>query len=214
MAVTLDIIQAIGLVSGFALLGTSRIGACIRWTAVQGLLFGALPVVLHWATLSDRVWMLALANVTLKGIVFPAILLRLRRRADFRREVEPFLGFLGSLLAGIGALAVSAWLAWRIGNAVAPAFFPMMVVALFTIAVGLMLIVTRRKALTQVVGYLVLENGIYVFGVGAVVETPALVELGILLDAFVAVFVMGIAAYHITQEFADTDVDKLSVLKG
>jgi len=214
MTVILDIIQAIGLVSGFALLGTSRIGTCIRWIAIQGLLFGMLPVVLHWAALDERVWGLAAVNVTLKGIVFPWILLRLRRRTNFHREVEPFLGFLGSLLAGIGALAVSAWLAGRIGSAVAPAFFPTMVVALFTISVGLLLIVTRKKALTQVVGYLVLENGIYVFGVGAVVETPALVELGTLLDAFVAVFVMGIAAYHINREFANTDVDKLSALKG
>jgi len=214
MTLPLDTILAVGLVSGFAMLGNSRIGVLIRWMALQGLLFGALPIVLHGWALNERVWVLAIISIVLKGIVFPRILLRLRRRTNFRREVEPYLGFLGSLLVAVGALAISAWLAWRIGSAIAPEFSRTLTVAFFTIAVGVLLIVTRKKALTQVIGYLVLENGIYVFGVGAVVEIPALIELGILLDAFVAVFVMGIAAYDINREFADMDVDKLNVLKG
>jgi len=68
--------------------------------------------------------------------------------------------------------------------------------------------------LTQVLGYLVLENGIYVFGASIATIQPVLVELGILLDAFVAVFVMGIAIYHINREFEHTDVDRLNRLKG
>ena len=87
--------------------------------------------------------------------------------------------------------------------------------ALFTILVGLFLIVSRRKALNQVLGYLVLENGIYAFGVApGAASVPLLVELGVLLDVFVAVFVMGIAIYHINREFDHIDADQLDRLKG
>ncbi len=77
----------------------------------------------------------------------------------------------------------------------------MLEAAIFLVSIGLFLIVSRRNALMQVIGYLVIENGIFVFAVITVAETPLLVELGILLDAFVAVFVMGIAVFHINREF-------------
>ncbi len=87
-------------------------------------------------------------------------------------------------------------------------------VAFFTIMSGLFLIISRKKALTQVLGYLVMENGIYVFGTSIAAKQPLVVELGILLDVFVAVFVMDIAIFHISREFEHTDVDKLDKLKG
>ena len=90
----------------------------------------------------------------------------------------------------------------------------MLETAIFLISIGLFMIISRRKALMQVIGYLVLENGIFVFGVITVVATPLLVELGVLLDAFVAVFVMGIAVFHINREFGSMDVDQLNALKG
>jgi len=87
-------------------------------------------------------------------------------------------------------------------------------VAIFTMMTGLLLLTTRRKALTQVVGYLALENGIYTFGVAVARDgSPWLVELGILLDVFVAVFVMGIAIFHISREFDHIDADQLTALK-
>jgi len=84
---------------------------------------------------------------------------------------------------------------------------------LHAIFVGLLLIVSRRKAVTQVLGYLALENGIFVFGVGLARQATLLVEMGILLDVFVAVFVMGIAIFHISREFDHIDTDQLSLLK-
>ncbi len=79
--------------------------------------------------------------------------------------------------------------------------------------VGLLLIVSRRKAVMQTLGYLAMENGIYAFGLAFAVEEPLLVEMGVLLDVFVAVFVMGIAIHHISREFDHIDTDRLSTLK-
>jgi hydrogenase-4 component E len=85
--------------------------------------------------------------------------------------------------------------------------------AFHAILIGLFLIVSRRKAVAQVLGYLALENGVFVFGVGLVRQATLLVEMGILLDVFVAVFVMGIAIFHISREFDHIDTDRLSLLK-
>jgi hydrogenase-4 component E len=85
--------------------------------------------------------------------------------------------------------------------------------ALATILIGLFLIVSRRKAIMQVVGYLVLENGVFIFGVALAQEEPFLVEMGVLLDVFVAVFIMGIMIFHISREFDHIDVDQLTSLK-
>jgi hydrogenase-4 component E len=72
----------------------------------------------------------------------------------------------------------------------------------------------RKKAITQVIGYLVIENGIFLFGSATVSEIPFLIEAGLLLEVFVAIFVMGIAIHQINREFNDIDTDKLNVLKG
>jgi hydrogenase-4 component E len=214
MPALLATIHAIGLVTCFALLGTSRIGACIRWLSFQGILFGLVPIIMQGGDLGLRVMLLACGNIALKGVIFPLVLLRLRARTNFNREVEPFVGFVASILFGVVALALSVWLALQLKPALPHAPFLMLEAAIFLISIGLFLIISRRQALMQVIGYLVLENGIFVFGVITVVETPLLVELGVLLDAFVAVFVMGIAIFHINREFGSMDVDQLNALKG
>ena len=86
-------------------------------------------------------------------------------------------------------------------------------VAMFAILAGLFLSISRKKAVNQVLGFLVLENGVYTFGVGLIQHTSLLVELGVLLDVFVAVFVMGIIIFHISREFDHIDTDALTSLK-
>jgi hydrogenase-4 component E len=85
--------------------------------------------------------------------------------------------------------------------------------ALSTVLTGFLILTTRAKAISQVVGYLVLENGIFIFGLLLVEAMPFLVEIGVLLDLFVAIFVMGIIIYQISQEFSTVSTRKLSALK-
>ena len=210
----LNTVQVVGLLSCFALLATSRIGACIRWLSFQGVIFGLVPLILQGDALGLRAALLAGANVALKGVVFPWLLLRIRARAELSREVDPFIGYIASILFGVIALGLSAWLALTMKPALARAPFALLETSIFLILVGLFLIVGRKKALMQVIGYLVLENGIFLFGVITVAQTPLLVELGVLLDAFVGVFVMGIAIFHINREFGSMDVDRLTALRG
>src|SRR6516164_969866 len=155
-----DIIQAVGLLSCFALLATSRIGACIRWLSFQGILFGLVPLIVHHDGLSIREIALASGNVALKGVIFPWLLLRLRARADYNREVQPFVSFIMSILLGTLALALSVWLTMQMTPALKDAPVVMPYPPLLLIFVRLFLLVSRRTALMQVSRYLVLENGI------------------------------------------------------
>ncbi len=195
------------------LLGASRLGSCIRIVAIQGFLLGLLPLVSQGPNLGLRVLLQATVSMFLKGIVFPALLNRAVRESEARRELTPIIGYTPSLLAGGGLLALALWLGGRLpvpGTAISSLLVP---TALFTIMTGLFMIVARRKAISQVLGYLAIENGIFAFGLAFAEREPFLVEMGILLDAFMAVFVMGIMVYQINREFAHIDTDRLSELK-
>lgn len=204
------------MLTNLMLLGLSRLGACIRIVALQGIALGFLPVILNdWSTEIHLV-IFSIVIISLKGGVFPWMLNRTLRELASQREVEPFIGYGISIIAGTIAFLTCLWLSSRLRLPFPePVMSPLIVpVAFFTIMSGLFLIVSRKKALTQVLGYLVLENGIYAFGVALVREQPMLVELGILLDIFVAVFVMGIAIFHINREFDHIDTDRLSRLRS
>ena len=209
-----DLILVLVMLTNLKLLGSSRLGASIRVVAAQGVMLGLLPVLAHVHELSLHFAALAVVTVALKGVVFPWLLFRALREAEVTREVEPYVGYITSILVGLAALASSFWLGGRLPVSTVEPTSLLVPSALFSILAGLFLIVARKRAVNQVLGFLVLENGIYTFGVGIVVETPFLVELGVLLDAFVAVFVMGIAVYHINREFDHIEVNRLDQLKG
>ena len=200
------------MLTNFWVLGTTRLSSTIRATAIQGALLAALPLALHPA------WSLHTGgagrrHVSGEGVVLPTFLSWAIREAAVRREVEPLIGF--SRLAqpraqwpsrSRSALPSASLCRSRTAALLIP-------VALSTVMVGLLVLTTRSKALTQVVGYLVLENGIYVFGLSQAERVPFLVELGVLLDIFVGIFIMGIVVFHINRAFDSLDSTRLTELK-
>ncbi len=207
-------IMAVLLLVNLALMASSRLAGCINLVALQGIVLGLLPF-FSPAGFTPRGFFLAGFVVVLKGLVFPRLLANAIRNASVRREVEPFIGYGFSLVIGTALTVVSFWLGARLPLPSSAAGMSLVLPgAIATIFTGLFLIVSRRKAVTQVLGYLVMENGIAAFGLAVVSEIPLLIELGILLDAFVAIFVMAIMIYHISREFDHIDADQLSTLKG
>jgi len=196
-----------------ALLGTSRLATSVRLAAVQGMALSLLPLLASDDGIGLRVLLFAAGIFVLKGLVFPGLLMRALRTADVRHEVGPYIRYAPSMLLGVLILATCFWLGSEF-ELPRPTISPLVLpIALATILIGLLLIVSRRTALNQVIGYIVLENGIFVFGAALALEEPFLVEIGVLLDVFVAVFVMGITIFHISREFDHIDVDQLSLLK-
>jgi len=208
-----NLILVLVVLTNLKLLGSSRIGSSIRVVAAQGVVLGLLPVVAHVHDLSLRFAVLAVGTVAIKGIVFPWFLFRAVREADVAREVEPYVGYVTSLLSGVVILAISFWMCTRLPMPESLASSWLAPVAIFSIFAGLFLIVSRKRALSQVLGFLVLENGVYTFGVGLAPQSSLLVEAGVLLDVFVAVFVMGITIFHINREFDHINTDQLNTLK-
>ena len=208
----LDVSLVLIILSNVFLLGSSLMGACIRIVAIQGVLLGVVTLAVQ-DTITVHAAVMAAASLFLKGLIFPRLLFWALREAGVRREVEPFVGFTTSILIGTLALGVSMWLGSRLPLPVPVVSDLVVPVALSTIFTGLFLILSRRKALNQVLGYIVLENGIYIFGVALALKEPVVVELGVLLDVFVAVFIMGITVFQISREFDHTDTDRLDSLK-
>ncbi|OGJ90274.1 MAG: hypothetical protein A2268_12415 [Candidatus Raymondbacteria bacterium RifOxyA12_full_50_37] len=202
------------LLTDIALFGTSRLYTCITIAAVQGVLLGLIALFANAETFIPRIIVIASIGIVIKAFVFPYLLKRTIRQAGVQREIQPFIGYLSSLVVSLVLFGVSIWFSAKLPLALGAGRSMIIPAAIMTMFTGLFLIVARRKALTQCIGYIVCENGMYLFGMVAVGEIPALVELGILLDAVAAVTVMGVAMYHINREFDHIDTDRLSSLKG
>jgi hydrogenase-4 component E len=209
----LDTVLVLLILTNLHLLGSSRISACIHSVAVQAILLGIIALLAQWDDMGLRLLLLAATSMVIKAGILPWLLRRAVREVGVLTEVEPIVGFTTSLLLGLGLLGTALHVAGRLPLPGNDGTSFLMAVALFTIMVGLLLIVSRRKAVMQTLGYLAMENGIYAFGLAFAVEEPLLVEVGVLLDVFVAVFVMGIAIHHISREFDHIDTDRLSALK-
>jgi hydrogenase-4 component E len=193
-------------------LGSSRIRALIQAAGLQGTLLGIMPLLTHgrWSPMTGVV---AIATILVKGSVIPKILFKALRDAQIKREVEPIIGFMPSTLLGALGTAVAIALAEKLPLVAGHAQTLIVPAALSTIFTGFLLLTSRIKAITQVIGYLVLENGIFIFGLLLIESVPFLVELGVLLDLFVAIFVISIIIHHINREFASLDTRRLSALK-
>jgi len=194
------------------MLGTSRILALIQAAALQGVVLGVLAALVG----GDAGWnaaFIAIATILLKGVVIPRILRRALREAHIKREIEPLVGFMPTML--LGAAGMLAAIALSSGLPLEPQHRELLIVpaSFSTVVTGFLLLTTRIKAITQAIGYLVLENGIFIFGMLLVEAMPFLVEIGVLLDVFVGIFVVTIIIHHINREFASLDTRRLASLK-
>src|SRR5512145_3093206 len=188
MAEFLNLLLVIVLLFNFLMLGTSRVRAVIDAAAAQGILLGVAYLTMYGAS-GTRAIALGVAMIGIKGILIPRILRDALRSQGIRREVEPFVSFTTSLLLGALATGLSVVFARTLPLAAGDATALLVPASLATQLTGFLVLTTRRKALTQVVGYLTLENGIFLFGLTLVEVMPFLVEAGVLLDVLVGVFV-------------------------
>jgi len=206
-----DQLLVLVLLINFVALGTSRLIFSIRAVAVQGVILGILPALIHpfsW----HLVGIISMILIT-KGFVIPLLLNRAVRTAEIKREVEPFLGYVPTLLLGAVFTALSFGFADKLPMLPEHQNYMFVPASIATLMTGFLLLTTRRKAISQVLGYLVLENGIFIFGLLLAEAMPIMVEAGALLDLLVGTFVMGIVINHISREFSSLDTSRLTSLK-
>ena len=221
-----DPCMVLALLLNFYLLGVSRLRTLILVVAFQGVLLGLMYPIVHQGFLPEsgglttmsplallRLVLLTIAIVGIKGLLIPELLFKAILLADIRTTISSVIGFVPSLLlGGIGtgaALIFARSLPLPEGHEhhlLIPASFA-------TVLAGFLMLVTRREALAQVLGYIVMENGIFIFGLLLIEAVPLLVELGVVLDLFVGVFVMGIMVNHVSRAFPEASTEHLTTLR-
>ena len=199
------------LLINFISLGTSRLIFSIRAVAAQGVILGILPGLIH--PFSWHLVAITLVIIGVKGFVIPQLLGRAVRSAEIKREVEPFLGYVPTLLLGAVFTALSFSFAGKLPMLPDHQNYIFVPASIATLMAGFLILTTRRKAISQVIGYLVLDNGIFIFGLLLAEAMPIMVEAGALLDLLVGTFVMGIVINQINREFSSLDTSLLTSLK-
>jgi hydrogenase-4 component E len=206
-----DQLLVLCLLLNFAVLGTSRLAFSVRAVAIQGVLLGVLPALVH--PFSWHLVLIVVSIILAKGALIPALIMRAIRKAEIQREFEPFIGYIPSLV--LGALFTSLAFIFAARLPLAPEHEGLLFVpaSIATLMCGFLVLMGRRKAISQVIGYLLMENGIFIFGLLLADAMPVMVEAGALLDLLVGVFVMGIVINHISREFSSIDTSRLSALR-
>jgi hydrogenase-4 component E len=208
----LDPLLIAALALNFVALGVSQLRSVIQAVALQGVLLGALPLLVH-PDVGVRTVVLVGAVVLLKGFVVPVLLFRAMREVNIQREVKPLVGFISSLFLLAVGTALAVVFAGTLPLMPGHGSSLLVPASLSTVLTGFLVLTTRQKAILQVLGYLLLENGIFIFGTLLLEAMPVLVEAGVLLDLFTGVFVMGIIIHHINREFASVSTEHLTELK-
>lgn len=210
---TIDMVLVLAILLDLGILAVSRLVTGVRLFALQSLLLAFLPLLAEAAqgeAISLHAPLVAVGTIALKVVLIPYILIRIVRTGEIHVEITPVLGFTASVFVGAALIAASFVVAGRLPLPLAPASSMVVPAAFATLMIGLLVLISRLKAITQVLGFLLVENGIFLFGLMLLKSIPVLVELGILLDVFVGVFIMAIVVYHIRREFDHMDTDALS----
>jgi hydrogenase-4 component E len=207
-----DPLLILALALNFVALGVSRIRGVISAVALQGILLGVLALLVH-PDVGIRGILLVVVTIGLKGFVIPKFLVHAMREANIQHEVKPVVNFMSSLTLGALGTGLAMVFAYTLPLADEHKHSLLVPASLSTVWTGFLLLTTRKKAITQVLGYLLLENGIFLFGLLLLEAMPFLVEVGLLLDLFTGVFVMGIVIHHISREFTSISTEYLSELK-
>jgi hydrogenase-4 component E len=208
----LDPLLILALALNFVALGVSRIRGVINAVAFQGILLGTFPLFVH-PEIGPRGLLLMIVTVSLKGFIIPTFLVHAMREADIQHEVRPVVNYMSSLLLGAAGTGLALVFSYTLPLTEEHADLLLVPASLATVWTGFLMLTTRRKAIMQVLGYLILENGIFLFGLLLLEAMPFLVEIGVLLDLFTGVFVMGIIIHHISREFASVSTEHLTELK-
>jgi hydrogenase-4 component E len=213
MVQILDPLLIFVLAINFFALGVSRIRAVINAVALQGILLGIFPLLLPGHDIGIWTILFVVVTIGIKGLGIPSLLFYAMREANIQQEVTPIVNYMSSLLLGAVGTGWALVFANTLPLAVEHEGLLLVPASLATAWAGFLLLTTRQKAIMQVLGYLLLENGLFLFGLLLLEAMPFLAELGVLLDLFTGVFVMGIIIHHISREFASMSTEHLSELK-
>jgi hydrogenase-4 membrane subunit HyfE len=214
LATTVDLLAVLLLATGLMSVAARRLDTAAWLLVVQGLVLGATAGAIAYATGAAHVYAAAVLTVAIKAVIIPAILFRVLRAVRVRREVDLALSTRVALLVAIGAVLIAYRAAGTLNLPGAVPSQHALPVAVSLMLIGLGLMIGRRKALSQVAGLIIMENGVYLAALVATLGLPVAVELGVFFDLLIGVVLLGVFAYRINQTFDSLNIDRLRALRG
>lgn len=197
----------------FYIANTTRVDAVIKALFVQGMAIGLFALAGGESPGALDLSLVVLEAFILKAVALPYIMHSTVKKHGVRREMDPGRTNFRLVLATLGLIAGSLAAARLMQKAAPMLALPVLGAAIASVAIGLLLMVTRKKLITHVLGYLVMENGIFLFSLSMGSRMPFLIHLGVMLDIFVCVLMMNLWLHRIVSTFDDLDVRNLRELK-
>jgi hydrogenase-4 component E len=208
-----SVMAALILLTAFGLLMQRRILGLLHLFAWQGFFLSVSTAIVAYVTGEHHLFISSLLTLTFKVILLPYILYALMRKLKIRREIESLVNVPGTMLIGIALVIFSYHLTAPITHLSTLVTRSTLAVALATVMLGLLMMVTRSHAVTQIIGFLAMENGLFFAATSATYGMPMVVELGVALDLLIAAFIFGIFFFHISTTFDTLDVAQMAKLK-
>jgi hydrogenase-4 component E len=201
------------LLLSFAMLSQRRIVTMVKLLAMQGVLLGLATLLLAARTGQNHLYISAALTLSLKALFMPWVLHRLIRRLGVYWDSEPLLNITVTMLFGLLIVIFSFGLAQPITELANTATRSAIGIAVAVVLLAFLTMITRRKAMSQVVGFLSMENGLFFGAMSATYGMPMIIELGVALDVLVAMLVLGVFFFQIREQFDSLDLHHLEKLR-
>jgi hydrogenase-4 component E len=209
----LNACAALLLLLSFAMLSQRRVVTLVNLLAMQGALLGAATLLLAWRTGQAHLYLSALLTLSLKAVFLPWLLHRLIKQLGVYWDSEPLMNITGTMLVGLLVVIFAFGLAQPISALASTATRSAIGIAVAVVLLAFLTMITRRKAMSQVVGFLSMENGLFFGAMSATYGMPMIIELGVALDVLVAMLVLGVFFFQIREQFDSLDLHHLETLK-
>lgn len=209
----INMMAALLLLIAFAMLSQRRIVPLIHLFAWQGAVLAASSAIVAFSTGLHHLYISALLTIVLKVMVLPWLLHRLVNRLNITRDIETLINIPTTMLVGIALVIVAFNLSLPISQFATTITRSTLGIAVASVLLSFLMMITRRKAVPQVIGFLAMENGLFFAATSATYGMPMVVELGIALDVLVATFIFGIFFFHIRETFDSLDIHHMEKLK-
>lgn len=202
------------LASLFMVVGGRRLDTAIKVVVGQAVLLAGVAAILAWATGVNEIYIAVLLTLVVKAGVIPYILKKVVGRVGACREVKSYVNIKMSFVICAGLVIIAYSVTGKIIGSGADFVSTALPAAISMMLIGLFVMITRKLAVMQIIGLIIMENGIFLAGVGTTNGIPLVVELGIFLDILIGVLIMGVLAFRINRTFDTIDTENLKNLRG
>jgi hydrogenase-4 component E len=207
-----DTILSLVLLSVLFSFGSSRLPGLIMVVGFQGIVVSIVPLFTgHDITGGGMVF--TIATLLIRGIIIPMSIYIAIKKVAIRREVEPIIDYHASMLCGLVLIIAATYISRQLNIPTISDYKLLLPTAIALLVAGMFLLMARRNAIAMVLGYIIMENGIYLVGTTVSVRARHIVEFGILLDVLAGVMIMAIILQNIKRTFDDVDTALLRTLK-